>query len=123
MVVLGLARQVATLVIALGVFFSGVAPAMAMPAASDTAMSGMAGMAMDQSCMDMGKAAPGKQAPSKNNDGTCGVCIFCAPNIALVLDLVPLPSLYQYRDNLIGANQNPDGITSPPALPPPILRA
>ena len=41
----------------------------------------------------------------------------------LVLDLVPVPSLYQNSDSLIAADVNPDGIASPPALPPPILRA
>lgn len=118
-------RRVAALIVALGVILSGTAPAWAMPAAGNGSKMAvtMPGMAMDTSCMEMGKAAPGKQVPTKSSDASCGACISCAPNIALVLDLVPLPILHQYGDSLIGADANPDGIASPPALPPPILRA
>ena len=116
-------RQVAALVVALGVFLSGAAPAWA--ASGDNSMPGMSmmmpGMAMDSSCMEMGKATPDKQTPSKGSD--CAVCISCATSIALMLDLVPVPSLYRNSDSLIGANVNLDGIASPPALPPPIFRA
>jgi hypothetical protein len=116
-------RQVASLAVALGVFLGGIAPTLAMP--SGGSMPGMAmmmpNMAMDNSCMEMGKAAPNKQTPSKSSD--CAVCISCATNIALVLDLVPVPSLYKNSDRLIGPDVNPDGIASLPALPPPIFRA
>ena len=122
-----LGRQVAALIVALGVFLSGAAPAWAMPASSGNSTPGitmmMPGMMMDSSCMESGKAMPGKQAPCKRSDNSCAVCTSCAVNVALVLDLVPVTALYQHSSGLIGADINPDGIASPPALPPPILRA
>ena len=122
-----LGRQVAALVVALGVFLSGMAPTWAMPTNGGNSTPGMTmmmpGMMMDSSCMESGKAMPGKQAPCKGGDSSCAVCTSCAVNVALVLDLVPVPALYQRNAGLVGANVNPDGITSPPALPPPILRA
>lgn len=118
-------RQVAALIVALGVILGAVGPAWAMPSSDANSAPGMSmmmpGMAMDSSCMEMGKAAPGKQAPVKGSD--CAVCTSCATNITLVLDLVPVPSLYRNSDSLIGANVNLDSIASPPALPPPIFRA
>lgn len=118
-------RQVAALLVALGIFLSGAAPAWAMPSAGDNSMPGMTmtmpNMGMDNSCMEMGKATPGKHTPSKGSD--CAMCISCATSIALVLDLVPVPGLYRNSDSLIGADVNLDGIASPPALPPPIVRA
>ena len=123
-----LGRQVAALIVALGVFLSGSAPAWANPASSGNSvpamtMTMMPGMTMDSSCMESGKAMPGKQAPCKGSDSSCAVCTSCAVNVALVLDLVPVTALYQHNSGLIGADVNPDGIVSPPALPPPILHA
>ena len=121
-----LVRQLIALSVILGIALGGVAPSWAATMKSDTKSMGemsmtVAGMAMDNSCMDMGMTLPGKQMPSKNSD--CAACTSCAPNIALVLDLVPVPSLYLRGGRQIGADLNPDGIASPPALPPPILRA
>lgn len=122
-----LGRRFAALVVALGVFLSGAAPALAVPVSSGSSMPGMAmmmpDMAMDKSCMDAGKSMPGKQAPCKSTDNSCAVCTSCAVNIALVLDLVPVPALYQHNASLIGPDAIFDGIASPPALPPPIFRA
>ena len=123
-----LGRQVAALIVALGVFLSGTAPTWAMPASGGKSMPGVTttmtpGMAMDNSCMESGKTMPGKPAPCKSSDSSCAVCTSCAVNVGLVLDLVPMTALYQHNSGLIGADVNPDGIVSPPALPPPILRA
>jgi len=118
-------RQVTALIVALGVFLGSLAPTFAAPDGGDNSMPGMAmtmpSMAMNGSCMHMGKSAQDKQAPSKGSD--CAVCTSCATGIALVHDLVPLPTFYRNSDRLIGANVNLDSIGSPPALPPPILRA
>jgi hypothetical protein len=73
--------------------------------------------------MDSGKAMPGKQAPCKSSGGSCAVCTSCAINIALLLDLVPMPALHHRNVGLIGADTDRGGLTSPPALPPPILHA
>ena len=115
-------RQIAALVVALGVFLSGAAPVGAMPVSGSIMPSMTMTMpGMDKSCMEMGKATPGKQTPSKGSERA--VCVSCATTIALALDLVPVPSLNRNSDRLIGANVNLDGIASPPALPPPIFRA
>lgn len=115
------------MIVALGVFLSGAAPAWARPASGGNPTPGMTmmmpGMMMDSSCMESGKAMPGKQAPCKGSDSSCAVCTSCAVNVALVLDLVPVTAFYQHNSGLIGADINPDGIASPPALPPPILSA
>lgn len=120
-------RQIAALVVALGVFLSGAAPALAAPTSGDSSVPGMTmmmpGMAMDKSCMESGKTMPGKGTPCKGSDSSCAVCTSCAVNVALVLNLVPVPVFHQHNAGLIGANVNLDGIASPPALPPPILRA
>ena len=116
-------RQLTAVIVMLGIALSGVAPswgAMKSDATLARSMT-MAGMDMDKHCMEMGMDMSGKQMPSKNSD--CTTCTACAPNIALLLDLVPVPSLYLQDGRQIGADLNPDGIASPPALPPPILQA
>ncbi|HVZ28404.1 MAG TPA: hypothetical protein VG798_07080 [Rhizomicrobium sp.] len=119
-----LGRRVAALVVALGVFLSGVAPALAMPAAGD--MGSVPGMAMQSDCAGMAmadKGDPVKQVPCKGNDGSCAVCAGCAVNIGLVPEIAPAALLYHRDSGLFAGNVNPDGIASPPALPPPIFRA
>ena len=124
-------RRVAALVVALGVFLSGVAPALAMPAVSDmNSMPGMAmmapDMAMQSGCAGMAmpdKGAPTKQAPCKSRDGSCAVCAGCAVNIGLTPEITPAALLYHRDSGVFAGNVNPDGIASPPALPPPISRA
>ena len=127
MVVRVFGRQAAALIVALGVFLSGAASALASPSTSGNSMPIMSmmmpGMAMDKSCTESGKATPGKGMPCKSSDTSCAVCTSCAVNITLVLDLVPVPASHRHDAVLIGADVNPDGIGSPPALPPPILRA
>ena len=123
-----LGRRIAALVVALGVFLSGAAPALAMPAIK--AMPGtsmmMSDMAMQDGCAGMAmpdKGAPSKQAPCKSGDGSCAVCGGCAVNIGLAPEIVPASLLYHRDSGVFAGSVNPDGVASPPALPPPILRA
>lgn len=121
------ARRVGALVVALGILLSGAAPAVSAPADSNKPMPGMTmnmpGMMMDNSAMDAGKATPEKHLPCKDCDNGCVVGTSCAGNIALVLDLMPVPVSSHRNAGLIGPDTAPDGIASPPALPPPILAA
>ncbi len=119
------------MVVALGVFLSGAAPALAMPVVGDMGATPgmsmmMSDMAMQDGCAAMAvpeKGTPAKQAPCKSNDGSCVVCAGCAVNIGLVPEVAPAALLYQRDSGVFAGNVNPDGIASPPALPPPILRA
>ena len=122
------ARRIAALVVALGVFLSGAAPAWA-----DAAMSGngsmsssmammMPGMDMQNSCMP-DKDSSGKQAPCKSTDNSCAVCAGCAINVGLAPHFSPVALLYHRSTGLFVADAKPDGLTTAPALPPPILRA
>ena len=124
-------QRVAALVVALGVFLSGAAPALAMPVMSDMgSVPGMSmmmpDMAMQSGCAGMAmpdKGTPTKQAPCKGSDGSCAVCAGCAVNIGLVPEITPAALLYHRDSGVFAGNANPDGIASPPALPPPIFRA
>ena len=122
-----LGRQAAAVIVALGVFFSGAAPASSVAAGSNSNMPGMTmkmpGMAMDNSCMESGRGMPGKQAPCKDCDNSCAVCTSCAVNVALLLDLLPVPVPSHRGAGLTGPDTNHDGIVAPPALPPPISQA
>jgi hypothetical protein len=121
------ARRIGALVVALGLLLSGAAPALSAPASSDNTMPGMTmnmpGMVMDNSGMGAGKATPDRRSPCKDCDNGCAIGASCAGNIALMLDLVPVPFPSYRNVGLIGPDAAPDGIASPPALPPPILAA
>src|ERR1051325_9873137 len=107
------ARQLAAVIVALGVFLSGAAPSWAATTAHDAkSMPGMSTMAgMDDNCMQMaGKAT--KQAPCKDTDTSCAACTGCAVNIALALDLVSAPIVYFRASGLSGADASPDGIAT-----------
>jgi len=121
-------RQIAALIVALGLFLSGAAPAWA-----DATMSGkgsmssgmammMPGMDMQNSCMP-DKASSGKQAPCKSSDTSCAVCAGCAVNVGLTPNFSPVALLYHRSAGLFVADAKPDGLTTAPALPPPILLA
>ena len=121
-------RQIAALVVALGVFLSGAAPAWADASMSrNGSMSpGMAmmmpGMDMQNSCMP-DKDSSGKQTPCKSTDSSCAVCAGCAVNVGLTPNFSLVALLYHRSTGLFVADAKPDGLTTPPALPPPILRA
>ena len=123
------ARQVAALIVALGVFLSGSAAAWAMPATTNSdAMPGMSmampGMAMQNACMAaVDKASPSKQAPCKTGDSSCATCTACATNVALAQPLVSVALTYRHVERVFASDVNPDGVARLPALPPPILRA
>jgi hypothetical protein len=121
-------RQIAALVVALGVFLSGAGPAWA-----DSTMSGngsmssgmammMPGMDTQNNCMP-DKNSSGKQAPCKSTDSSCAVCTGCAVNVGLTPSFSPVALLYHRSAGLFVADEKPDGLTTAPALPPPILRA
>lgn len=121
-----LGRQVAALIVVLGVMLSGSAPAWAVTG-MDT-MPGMSmampGMVMQNACMAApDKGSPAKQAPCKNSDSSCATCTACAINVGLPQSLASVALLYRHVKNVFASDVNPDGIALLPALPPPILRA
>jgi membrane protease subunit (stomatin/prohibitin family) len=123
-------RQIAAMIVALGVFLGGAAPAWASAAmpvggSMSPAMSMMMpGMDMSNNCMgSQDKGSPGKQAPCKSTDNSCAVCAGCAINVGLAPNFSPVALICQRSAGLFVADAKPDGLTTPPALPPPILRA
>ena len=119
-----LGRRIVALIVALGVSFSAVAPALAVPA-GDSVMAGMttSGVAMDSGCMEAAqKSLPAKQAPAKRTHGSCSLCISCAVNIDLS-SAISATFLWHRGGRLMGADVSPDGVAIAPALPPPILHA
>ncbi len=122
-------RQIAALIVALGVFLSGGAPAWASTTISAGSTSPgmsmmMSGMDMSTNCMDSQvKGSPSKQAPCKSTDNSCTARAGCAVNVGLAPSFSPVALLYSRSAGLFVADAKPDGLTTPPALPPPILRA
>ena len=119
-----LGRRIIALVVAPGVSFSAVAPALAVPP-NERVVAGMTmpGGGMDNGCMEAAqKSLPAKQAPGKSTGGSCSLCIACAVNIDLALAIAET-FLWHRGDRLIGADVSPDGVAIAPALPPPILHA
>lgn len=126
------ARRIVALIVALGVFLSGVAPAMA-GAAGGAMSSGMTmtmpGMDMQSACIrtmnkaNLDKSSPVKQAPCKGADNSCAVCAACAVNVGLAQHFAPVDLLSSRAAALFGPDAEPDSFATTPALPPPILRA
>jgi hypothetical protein len=123
-------RQVAALVVALGVFLSGAAPAWAGATASgEGSMSSgmtmmMPGMDMQSSCMaTMDKGSPLKQSPCKGTDNSCSACAGCAINIGLAPHFSAASLVYRRDAGVFAVGAKPDGLATAPALPPPIFRA
>lgn len=119
-----LGRRILALIVALGMSFSTVAPALAVPAGDNNVMAGMTMPGMDGGCMEAAqKSMPAKQLPGKSNRGSCSLCISCAVNIDLGSALIAAPFLWHRGDRLTGTDARPDGVAIPPALPPPIHSA
>lgn len=126
------ARQIVSAVLALGVFLSGVAPSWAaqlsLPA-MDMKLAGvsatMPGTAMQDDCMTMmGKSTPKQNAPAKAPDSSCaGVCMTCALPVALIGEALQAPVLRGDDEGVFAYDVNRSDISTPPALPPPILHA
>lgn len=124
------ARQIVSAVLALGVFLSGAAPSWAaqLPPAKDMKQASitmtMPGMVM-QDCMTMmGKSMPKPNAPCKSPDSGCAtVCTSCALPVALIDEAIPALVLRGDGEGVFAYDVNPSDISTPPALPPPILRA
>ena len=85
----------------------------------------MPGMAMQNDCMSMmNKTTPQKNAPCKSPDSGCAaVCTSCALPIALIDESVLVPLLRRGDERLFVYDVNRNDISTPPALPPPILHA
>lgn len=121
-------RQIAALIVALGVFLSGAAPAWARAVIPrDGSMSSglammMPGMDMQKSCVS-DKETSGKQAPCKGSDNSCAVCVGCAVNAGLTPNFLPATLLDHSDAGAFAADAKLDGLTTAPALPPPISRA
>jgi hypothetical protein len=120
-------RQIATLVLALGVFLGAAGPSWAIPSmAGDDSMPAdmsmmMPGMAMQNCCKPTAeRGTPSKNAPCKNTDGSCALCTACALPIALLQESSLAELLYRSGETVLTHNVNRNGIATPPALPPPI---
>jgi hypothetical protein len=119
-------RQIAALVVALGVFLGGVGPSWAAPAVS--AKESMSGMALTVSDMPMpcaemmGNTPPAKQMPSKGSDSSCAVCTACAVNI-MPQGFSPVALFYHGEIRAVSRDANRNDVATPPPLPPPILNA
>lgn len=126
-------RRIAALVVALGVFLSGAAPAWAGAVmAGDGSMSSrmtmsMPGMDMQSACMGtpdkatLDKSSPVKHAPCKGSDSSCAVCAGCAVNVGLMQNFAPVVLLYSRTAGVFTGDAEPDSFATAPALPPPIL--
>jgi hypothetical protein len=119
-------RQIAALVLALGVFLGGVGPSWAVPAATSdhsqpAMMMTMANMPMPCAEM-MGNTAPAKQMPGKDGGSSCAVCVACAVNV-MPQGLSPVTLFYQGEIRAVSRDANRNDVATPPPLPPPILRA
>lgn len=120
-------RQIATLVLALGVFLSAAAPSWAAPsmAGDDSMPAGMSmmmpGMAMQNCCNPTAeRSTPSKNTPCKNTNGGCALCTACALPIVLLQESSLAELLYRSSETVFMHNVNRNGIATPPALPPPI---
>jgi hypothetical protein len=120
-------RQVATLVLALGVFLGAAGSSWAIPsmAGEDSMPTGMSlmmpGMAMQNCCNSTAeRGTPSKNAPCKNTDGGCALCTACGLPIALLQESSLAELLYRSSETVFMHNVNRNGIATLPALPPPI---
>ena len=84
----------------------------------------MPGMTMQSNCMAMmHESTSHKNLPCKNSDGGCAaVCTSCALPVALLVETLSVPMLHDNDEGGSASDVNRSGISSPPALPPPILR-
>lgn len=121
-----LARQIGTVVLALGIFIGAIGPSWAdvNPShATPPVLTMMAKMQMQGDCMGMAKKGPtNKQMPCDGTGCGCCLCGTCATTPALDVALL-VQFLERPNENGIGDDVIPKGIIAPPTLPPPILRA
>jgi hypothetical protein len=117
-----LGRQIAALVVALGVFLGGVGPSWAVPAASSDGPA-MAMTDMPTLCAEMmGNTSPAKQMPCKDTGSSCAVCIACAVNV-MPQGFSPVMLFHQGEIRVVSRDANRNNVAAPPPLPPPILHA
>ena len=119
-----LARQIGTLVLALGIVIGAVGPSWADMNPSNSAAPAAIAMAkMQTDCMGMAKKETNnKQMPCDGTGCGCCLCGTCAApsavDVALSVRLLERPS-----ENGIGNDAIPKGLVAPPAIPPPIRHA
>jgi hypothetical protein len=115
-----LAYRIATLLVAAGIFLGGFGPAMAAPQATNMPhMAMMPGMVMPENCTAKVKCPP--QKPMSCDGTDCGCCLAGTCAAPTALDQAGLKDLLgRTAEKEIDRNTIPNGITFPPALPPPI---
>jgi hypothetical protein len=117
-----LARQIGTVILALGIIMGTVGPSWADMHPSN-APATMAKMQMQNDCMGMAKKGTNnKQMPCDGTGCGCCLCGTCAAPPALDVTL-PVQFLERPSKNDFGDDVIPKGTIAPPTLPPPILRA
>src|SRR5436190_16586760 len=105
-------RQIAALIVTLGVFLGGVGPSWAAPAANgEESMPGMAMTMADMPCAEMmGKSSPAKQTPCKDSDMSCAVCIACAVNVGVLQGFSPVTLLFHGEIRAISRDANRNAV-------------
>jgi hypothetical protein len=117
-------------VLASGVLLLGAVPAWTATIAGrdsnmpDMAMVMMPGMSGPCNCADMmGKSMPANKMPCKNCNLCYAVCTALGANSGVFQQFAWVISLGIGETLLFAPDASADGIATPPALPPPILRA
>jgi hypothetical protein len=123
------ARHFGRFIVALGIMLGGVGQASSVPCqfshspASTDAPMAMGGTRM-QDCPSMPvKHTPANKAPCKCPDGVCPVCAAPIQSATLNQDFSTVALSGGAGQQAIAQDIVPNGITVPPALPPPISLA
>jgi hypothetical protein len=119
-------RQIAALMLTLGLFLGGLGPSWAVSAASSDSSQTAIAMTMTDMAMPsaemVGKTFPAKQMPCKDGGSSCAVCIACAVNV-MPQGFSPVTLFYQGEVRVVSHDANRNDVATPPPLPPPILHA
>jgi hypothetical protein len=114
-------RQIAALVLALGVFLGGVGPSWAAPVSSIMSDTTMTMSDMPMNCAEMEKSLPDKPMPCNGSDSCCAVCTTCVVNVGARFSLHTL--FYRGAVRAISRSTGHNSLAWPPPLPPPIHQA
>jgi len=116
-------RQIAVLVLALGVFLGGVAPSQAAPISSTMPGMTMTMSDMPMNCAEMEKSMPSKPMPCKGCDSSCAICTACAVTVGAPQDFALQTLFYRGKVRAVSRVAGHNSLAWPPPLPPPILQA